>query len=153
MGIGDWGLGIGDWGLGIGDWGLGIVIDTVPLGILTLMVAQVVVVVDVVHEAGLVALRCEAELVVGHLLVGRNVEGIIAVAVAVHVVRQHVRVLIATAPCLVDERVVVAALVVQRSAGNETVGRQVGSIVQHDVVRTLIGGDVGESRLCSRTGQ
>ena len=52
-------------------------IDAVALGIITLMVAEVVVVVDKLHKALLVALRSEAELVVSHLVVSRNVERVV----------------------------------------------------------------------------
>ena len=50
------------------------------------MLAQVIIVVYIVHEALLVILRSKAELVVCHLTIGRNVKGVIAVAVAVHIV-------------------------------------------------------------------
>ena len=52
-------------------------INAVTLSILTLMVAQVVVVMDVLHKASLIILRSETELVVSHLVVSRNVERVV----------------------------------------------------------------------------
>ena len=99
-----------------------------------------------VHEALLVVLRHEAELVGSNLLIGRHVDHVVVVAVAVDVVGQDIRGVETAAPGLVDQAIVVAALVVDRSVGHDTVGRHVLRVMQTYVVRALVAGDVGECR-------
>ena len=127
-------------------------VDAVCLGKFALMILQVVAAVYKVHEAYSVILTDEAEVAFVHLLVGGDIKSVVVVAVAVHVVGRHKRVVVAAAPCLIDERVVVAALVVDGGAGNEAVGSDVRRVVQLDIVRTLDGRHVGEGRLCIGAG-
>jgi len=127
------------------------IVDTVTLGILTLVAAQVVILVHIVHEAIAVVVTDETEQTVLHLRVGWDVESIVVVTVTVHVVDSEVRVVEATTIGLVDDAVVVVSLVVDGSRKDETVWSQVVGIVQLDVVRTFGSRHIGECRLSSRT--
>ena len=106
----------------------------------------------IVHKAGLVTLADEAELAVLYLLVGGDVQGVVVVAVAVHVVGHHVGVVVTATPSLIDQTVVVAAVVVTGCRQDETVGGDILRVVQLDVVGTLDGGNIGEGTLGSRAG-
>ena len=128
------------------------VIQAVGLGILALMVLQVAVVVNIVHEAGLVTLTHEAELAVSDLLVGGDVQSVVVVTVAVHVVGHHVGVVVTATPGLINQTVVVATVVMSGSRQHETVRSYILRVVQLDVVGTLDGGNIGEGTLGSRTG-
>ncbi len=96
-------------------------INAVSLSVLALTLAQVLVVVDIVHEAVTVIIGNKTELLVGDLRVGRNVDCVVVVTVTVDVVDSHVRVVVTTSPSLVDEAVVVAGLVTVGKGSHETV--------------------------------
>ena len=90
-------------------------IVAVSLSILALMLLEITVVVQESHEAIQDVLGLETEVSCAHtyLVVARDVDGIIVEAVAVHVVLCHEAVVGVAAPSLIDEAVVVAALVVE----------------------------------------
>ena len=125
-------------------------VEAICLSILTLTILEVVVCVNVVHEASLVVLRNEAELTVSHLSVCWHVDSVVVVAVVVHVVYGHVRIVVATAPCLIDEAEVVSALIVCGERSNETVWSYVHTVVEGNIVRTLTCWNVCEGRLSVR---
>ena len=80
---------------------------------------------DEVHETSLVILRNEAELTVGNLLVCGDIDHVVGVTVTVHVISQDIRSVVTAAPGLIDQAIVVAALIVDRSIGNDTVGSHI----------------------------
>ena len=122
-------------------------VQAVGLGIFALMVLQIAVSMYIVHEAGLVIFAGKAELAVLHLLVGGDIECIVSITITVHVILQHVGVVISASPSLVDEAVVVVALVMSCESGNEAVGSGVDGIVKIDVVGSTDSGHIGECRL------
>jgi len=123
-------------------WG----VNTVGFGIFALMIFERLVGVHEVHETFAVVGGFETEVAIGHLLVGWNVDGIIEIAIAVDIVGSHVAVVVAAAPCFIDETIVIAALVVDRRRSYEAVGGYILRIMELDVVRTLYGRNIGEGR-------
>ena len=79
------------------------VVNAVAFCILALVFAQALVVVQEAHEAVLVVLRNETECAAFHFSIGRNINSVVVVTVAVHVVNSHVRIVVATTPGFVDE--------------------------------------------------
>ena len=73
-------------------------IKAVRFCIFTLISFQIRVAMYIIHKACLVILADETEGAVGHLLVGRNVNGVVIVTVTVHIVGQHTRVIVAATP-------------------------------------------------------
>ena len=98
------------------------------------------------HKAVTVIIADEAELTVGHLLIRRYINHVILVTITVHIVAHKVRGVVATAPSLIDQAIMVAALVVNSSTGHETVRCHILRVMQTHIVRTLCAGDVGECR-------
>jgi len=112
-------------------------INTVCLGILALMLAQVLVVVDVSHEAGSIVIGHETEVTIADLSIGRDVDSVILVTIVVHVIGEHVRVVVTTPPSLIYEGEVIAALVIVSQGCDEAVRSHILGIVQRNVVRAL----------------
>ena len=110
------------------------------------MVFQIAVAVYIVHELLLVVFGLEAEQPVGHLLVGGDIQGVVVVSIAVHVVGCHVRIVVSAAPRLVDDADMVAVLVAVSGRHDKAVGSDILRVVQVDVVRTVDGGDIRECR-------
>ena len=124
-------------------------VNAVSLSILTLMLAQITIVVNIVHEAGLIVLTYKAEHVVSNLLICWNVKCIVSVTIAVHIVLHHVRVAVATTPCFVYEVIVVATLIMKSSACYDTIRSYILRVVQLNVVWSLVSRYICECRLSS----
>ena len=76
---------------------------------------------DIIHEAVAAVGVDETELVLADLLICRNIDGIVSVAVTIHVVGEHVGLFVATSPGLIDEIEVVATLVAEVKSRHDTV--------------------------------
>ena len=127
-------------------------IHGVRLGIAALMLAHVFVLVEIIHETVTVAGADKTELVGSHVLVSRNINGVIGVTITIHIVGEHIGLFVSTLPCLIDEIEVVTTLVAEVESGNNTVRSHVLGVVKLDVVRTLGRGNIGESGLGGGTG-
>src|SRR5574344_606377 len=113
------------------------------------MVFQITVTMYIIHETGLVIFAYKTEHIVLYLLVSRDIDGIIVVSVAVHVVRHDVRVIVSAAPCFVNHAVVVAAFVVDGGRSDDTIRRDILGIVQSDIVWSFNSRNIGEGRFGS----
>ena len=100
------------------------------------MLAQVLVIVDIVHEAVAVTLRSESELAVFNFLVCRDIESVIAVAITIHIVCEHIGVVGSSPPGLINEAEVVAALVAMREGCDEAVRSDILGVVELEPVRS-----------------
>ena len=87
-------------------------IQAVTFSIFTLVILQVAVAVNIVHEASLVVFRYETEFTLFYLCIGWDVDSIVVVTVAVHIVGGHERVVVTATPCFIYQAIVVVTLVV-----------------------------------------
>ena len=96
-------------------------VNGVGLSVATLMLAHVLVLVDIIHEAVAAVSVDETELVVIDLLICRDIDGIVGVTVTIHVVGEHVGLFVATPPGLINEVEVVTTLVAKVESCHDTV--------------------------------
>ena len=85
------------------------------------MAAQIVVTVYKVHEARSIVSADETELLIGHLFIRGDIDGVVIIGVVVDIISHDERGVVTATPGLIDQAVVVAALVMDRSVGNDTV--------------------------------
>ena len=86
-------------------------VNAVSLCILALVLAEILVNMNEVKETLSIVWRYESEVTVSNLLICRDVDEVVVVTVTVHIVNEHVRVVVTASPSLIDEAVVVAASV------------------------------------------
>ena len=128
-------------------------VNRIWLCVLALALAEELGVVDIVHEAVAAVSIDKTELVGRNLVIGRDVDGIVGITVTIHVIGEHIRVVVSSAPCFIDKAVVVAAQVVEGRRSDHTVRSDILGVVQLDIVDTSGGRNISNCRLGVGTWQ
>ena len=122
-------------------------IVAVCLCILTLMFAQIIIVMNVIHKTLSIIGGLETEFTFINLFISRNINSIILIAICIHIIRRNIRSVYITTWSFVNKTKVITALIMDSCRSNQAIRSYILRVMKLDVVRSLHSRNIVESRL------